>query len=114
VYFANSIDTFVEDLRRARPTIFFSVPRLWTKFYLGVCEKLPPAKMQRLLKIPLLSTYVKRKVLNGLGLGHVKVAITASAPLAEDLVTWYRALGYFFYFCFSPLLSLSVQTYSGP
>lgn len=93
VYFANSIDTFVEDLRRARPTIFFSVPRLWTKFYLGVCEKLPPAKMQRLLKVPLLSTYVKRKVLNGLGLGHVKVAITASAPLAEDLVTWYRSLG---------------------
>lgn len=93
VYFANSIDTFVEDLRRARPTIFFSVPRLWTKFYLGVCEKLPPAKMQRLLKIPLLSTFVKRKVLDGLGLGHVKVAITASAPLAEDLVTWYQSLG---------------------
>nr|MBP8190742.1 AMP-binding protein [Aquabacterium sp.] len=43
--------------------------------------------------VPLLSTYVKRKVLNGLGLGHVKVAITASAPLAEDLVTWYQSLG---------------------
>ncbi len=93
VYFANSVDTFVEDLRRARPTIFFSVPRLWTKFYLGVCEKMPPDKLKRLLKIPLLSTVVKRKILKGLGLEHVKFAITASAPLAEELVTWYRSLG---------------------
>ncbi|HET8693170.1 MAG TPA: AMP-binding protein [Aquabacterium sp.] len=93
VYFANSIDTFVEDLRRARPTIFFSVPRLWTKFYLGVCDKMPPDKLKRLLRIPLLSRYVKHKVLKGLGLEHVKFAITASAPLAEDLVVWYRSLG---------------------
>ncbi|HET6787798.1 MAG TPA: AMP-binding protein, partial [Aquabacterium sp.] len=47
----------------------------------------------RLLKIPLLSTFVKRKILKGLGLEHVKFAITASAPLAEELVTWYRSLG---------------------
>ncbi|MGE5450345.1 MAG: AMP-binding protein [Acidobacteriota bacterium] len=93
VYFANSVDTFVEDLRRARPTIFFSVPRLWTKFYLGVCEKMPPDKLKRLLRIPLVSRYVKRKILKGLGLEHVKIAITASAPLAEELVAWYRALG---------------------
>ena len=35
VYFANSLETFVDDLNRAQPTLFFSVPRLWTKFYLG-------------------------------------------------------------------------------
>lgn len=93
VYFANSVDTFVEDLRRARPTVFFSVPRLWTKFYLGVCDKMPPAKLKRWLKVPLLSSYVKRKILNELGLGYVKIAITASAPLAQELVSWYRSLG---------------------
>ena len=32
LYFANSLDTFQEDLQRARPTLFFSVPRLWMKF----------------------------------------------------------------------------------
>ncbi len=37
-----SLETFAEDLRRARPTIFFSVPRLWMKFELGrSTSKLP-------------------------------------------------------------------------
>ncbi len=35
LYFANSLDTFQEDLQRARPTLFFSVPRLWMKFYMA-------------------------------------------------------------------------------
>ena len=32
VFFAESLDTFTQDLQRARPTVFFSVPRLWVKF----------------------------------------------------------------------------------
>jgi len=31
VYFAESLETFAADLQRARPTIFFSVARLWVK-----------------------------------------------------------------------------------
>mgnify|MGYP004147200259 CR=1 FL=1 len=31
----------VEDLNRAKPTLFISVPRLWLKFQLGVFKKLP-------------------------------------------------------------------------
>src|SRR5574340_848364 len=31
VYFAESLDTFLQDLRRARPTLFISVPRLWLR-----------------------------------------------------------------------------------
>lgn len=93
VYFAWSLDSFVEDLRRARPTLFFSVPRLWTRFYQGICEKLPPQKQRRLFRIPLLSGLVKRKILTQLGLQHARVAITGSAPLAPTLVAWYRELG---------------------
>ena len=44
VYFADKLDTFQQDLKRARPTLFFSVPRLWTKFYLSINDKLPPRK----------------------------------------------------------------------
>ena len=68
VYFAESLDTFVHDLRRARPTLFFSVPRLWVKFQQGVHAKMPPAKLQRLLSIPILGGIVRKKVLTGLGL----------------------------------------------
>jgi long-chain acyl-CoA synthetase len=93
IYFAWSLDSFVEDLQRARPTVFFSVPRLWTRFYQGVCEKLPPKKQAVLLRIPLVSTLVKRKILRQLGLQHAKIAITGSAPLTPSLVSWYRSIG---------------------
>jgi len=36
VWFAESLDTFVEDLNRCQPTFFLSVPRLWTKFQAGI------------------------------------------------------------------------------
>ncbi|HUP06173.1 MAG TPA: AMP-binding protein, partial [Caldimonas sp.] len=40
VYFAESLETFTADLQRARPTIFFSVPRLWVKFQQAVNAKM--------------------------------------------------------------------------
>ncbi len=93
VFFAESVDTFVEDLKRARPTLFVSVPRLWLKFQQGVHAKLPPAKLQRMLRIPVLSGIVKRKVLENLGLGEVRLAGCGSAPLPDALRAWYGALG---------------------
>ena len=56
VYFSESAETFPADLRRARPTIFFSVPRLWIKFRLGVLAKMPAAKLDRLLRLPIVKT----------------------------------------------------------
>ncbi|HEX6591880.1 MAG TPA: AMP-binding protein [Moraxellaceae bacterium] len=93
VFFSEGLETFQQDLQRAQPTIFFSVPRLWTKFYLAVNEKLPPKKQKILFRIPLLSGVVKRKVLKQLGLDQVRLAITASAPLPPTIMQWYRDLG---------------------
>ncbi len=93
VYFAESLETFVSDLRRARPTIFFSVPRLWTKFQLGVMAKLPKKKQDVLFRIPILGKKVKRKILEQLGLEHVRIAVTGAAPLPPASVDWYRSLG---------------------
>jgi long-chain acyl-CoA synthetase len=93
VYFAESLDTFLEDLRRARPTMFISVPRLWLKFQQGVFAKMPPKKLDRLLSIPILGRVVARKVLTGLGLECVLQAGSGSAPLPADLIRWYRRLG---------------------
>ncbi len=63
VFFAESLDTFTADLQRARPTVFFSVPRLWVKFQQAVDAKMPPAKLQRLLRIPIVRGIVAKKVL---------------------------------------------------
>ena len=73
VYFAESLDTFAADLQRARPTIFFSVPRLWVKFQQGVHHKMPPAKLNRLLGIPILGGTGAQEGDEGPGPGPVQV-----------------------------------------
>jgi long-subunit acyl-CoA synthetase (AMP-forming) len=93
VFFAESLETFVEDLRRAKPTIFISVPRLWQKFQSGVFAKMPPQKLATLMKIPIVSGVVKKKILKGLGLENVRVAGSGSAPIPAALIQWYRDLG---------------------
>ena len=93
IFFAESIDTFVEDMKRARPTVFFSVPRLWLKFQQGVHSKLPEAKLQKLLKLPVIGHLVRRKVLKGLGLDKCHLAAGGAAPMPADVLHWYRQLG---------------------
>ena len=93
MFFAESLDTFLQDLNRARPTTFISVPRLWLKFQQGVFSKMPPKKLDRLLSIPIVGRIVGRKVLKGLGLDQALMAGSGSAPLPAELISWYRRLG---------------------
>jgi len=93
VYFAESLETFTADLQRARPTIFFSVPRLWVKFQQGIHTKMPPAKLARLLRIPILGGIVRRKVMKALGLDQCKFAAGGAAPMPLALLQWYSQLG---------------------
>jgi len=93
VYFAESLDTFAADLQRARPTVFFSVPRLWVKFQQGVQAKLPQPKLARLLRLPFIGGLVRRKVLKALGLDQCGFAAGGAAPMPLALLEWYEALG---------------------
>ena len=93
LFFAESLTTFVQDLNRAKPTLFVSVPRLWTKFQQGVYKKMPPKKINTLLRIPLVNILIKKKILKGLGLDQVRIAGSGSAPIPEELIQWYRRLG---------------------
>ena len=93
VYFAESLDTFVEDLKRARPTVLFGVPRIWTKFQMGVYAKMPAKRLDFLLGLPIIGKRVGRKVLSGLGLDAVRYGLSGAAPVPETLLNWYRRLG---------------------
>ena len=93
LFFAESLDTFAADLQRARPTIFFSVPRLWVKFQQGIHHKMPEAKLNRLLSIPLIGGLVRRKVQKALGLDQCRVAAGGAAPMPLALLEWYSRLG---------------------
>ncbi|HEY7210100.1 MAG TPA: AMP-binding protein [Bryobacteraceae bacterium] len=93
IFFYENTATFLRDLKRARPTLFFSVPRLYAKFQAGVFEKIRARKLENLLHIPLVGFLVRRRILRRLGLNRVRFAASGSAPIAPDLVGWFRELG---------------------
>ena len=93
VFFAESLETFTIDLNRAKPTVFFSVPRLWVKFQQGINHKMPPAKLNKLLRLPLIGGLVRKKILKALGLDQCKFAAGGAAPMPPALLTWYTKLG---------------------
>ena len=93
VYFAETLETFTADLQRARPTVFFSVPRLWVKFQQGVLARMPAAKLERLLKLPVVKGIVRRKILAALGLDQCIFAVGGAAPMPLELLRWYARLG---------------------
>ncbi|WP_210558884.1 MULTISPECIES: AMP-binding protein [unclassified Pseudomonas] len=93
VFFAESLDTFITDLQRARPTAMFGVPRIWTKFQMGVYGKIPAKRLDFLLGLPFLGKRVGHKVLAGLGLDALRVALSGAAPVPQTLLSWYQKLG---------------------
>ena len=93
IWFAESLETFTADVQRARPTIFFSVPRLWVKFQHGVHHKMPEAKLSRLLSLPIIGGIVRRKIQKALGLDQCRFAAGGAAPMPVALLAWYRRLG---------------------
>ncbi|TWD44716.1 AMP-binding protein [Pseudomonas sp. SJZ131] len=93
VFFAESLDTFLTDLQRARPTALFGVPRIWTKFQMGVYSKIPAKRLDWLLSLPFIGRRVGHKVLAGLGLDALRIALSGAAPVPQTLLLWYRKLG---------------------
>ncbi|MDE1314621.1 AMP-binding protein [Vibrio aestuarianus] len=91
--FPESLDTFIEDVKMQRPTLFISVPRLWTLFQQRIQDKLPQKKLNFLLKIPFVNSLIKKKLAEGLGLNHARVLGCGSAPVSPSLLEWYHSIG---------------------
>lgn len=93
VFFAESQDTFQKNLAAAKPTIFLAVHRIWKKFQEGILDKISQDKLDRMLKIPILSGLVKRKIKRGLGLAKATNIFTGAAPTPVSLIKWFEAIG---------------------
>ncbi|ELK8310069.1 TPA: AMP-dependent synthetase [Vibrio vulnificus] len=91
--FPESLDTFIEDVKMQRPTLFISVPRLWTLFQQRIQDKLPQKRLNLLLKIPFVSGLIKKKLADGLGLDQARVLGCGSAPVSPALLAWYHSVG---------------------
>lgn len=93
VYFSNSLETFAADLQRAKPTLFFAVPRIWSKLQQRVHQQVAPQKLDRLLAIPVVSRFIRKKLTSALGMDAIRIGISGAAPLSTTVLAWYRRLG---------------------
>jgi long-chain acyl-CoA synthetase len=92
VAFTESLATFAQNLQDISPTFFIAVPRIWTQFQKIILTKMPQHKLDILLKIPIISYLIKRKIKGALGLSR-SVNASGSAPLSPAVMEWYNKLG---------------------
>ncbi|MEZ4883501.1 MAG: AMP-binding protein [Chitinophagales bacterium] len=93
ISFSESLATFAKNLQESYPTTFFAVPRIWTKFHLSILAKMPQKKLDLLLKIPIISGIIKKKLKAGLGLSKARVCVSGAAPIPQSLKDWYAKIG---------------------
>lgn len=120
VYFAESIDKIADNLKDARPTLFFGVPRIWEKFMSAISEKLAMAKGGKaklvawarrvgtevsakkargqkptgLLRVQyeLANRLVFRKLKEAIGLDQATMLVTGAAPIAKEVLDFFASL----------------------
>jgi long-chain acyl-CoA synthetase len=122
VYFAESIDTVVADLRQVQPTIFASVPRILEKVHAGVAVRMASASRIKKLNYALWSKaaawmgrakvnnrgrhtfatriiyalgylFLYRALQDRIGLRHCRVAISGAAPISPQILEWFMGIG---------------------
>lgn len=93
ISFTESLDTFVSNLKETQPTVFFGVPRIYTKFQTGILSKMSQKKLDRLLRIPVLSSLIKKKLKKALGLSRARAIVSGAAPMLESQRSWFGQLG---------------------
>src|SRR5262245_36262006 len=119
--FAESVETIAENIREVAPTSFFAVPRIWERFYSSIAIRMkeatwmgrtfygwairiglkvaeqqlegrtPSAGLKLLHRIA--DFAVLDNIKRAIGMHRVRYAGTGAAPIAPDLIKWYRAIG---------------------
>lgn len=119
VNFGESIRTVQEDLREVAPTLFLGVPRIWEKLHSAISIKMQESgRLRQWLYQRALNAchgflekdasqrnwrerisygvyywLILRALHNFIGLRRVRVALTGAAPIAQEVVRYFRSLG---------------------
>jgi len=93
IAFVESLETFPRDLEAVQPHLFFGVPRIWARFQEKISEKLPPARLNLLLRIPVIRSVIKKSLAKKLGLSRALLKATAAAPIPKSLLEWFDGIG---------------------
>jgi long-chain acyl-CoA synthetase len=120
VFFAESLEKVPDNIKEARPTLFFGVPRIWEKFHAALAAKLGEVtgvkkrlvdwarsvcaevnnKRDRDLPVPrlleaqyqLAQKLVIAKLKAALGFDRARLLISGAAPIAPDVLEFFASL----------------------
>jgi long-chain acyl-CoA synthetase len=120
VYYAESLDKIADNLKEARPTVFFGVPRIWEKLHAALAARLgeaagvkgwlvararqvcsevharrdrgeaPPRWLE--LQHRLLDRLVTSKIKQAIGLDRARSLISGAAPIALDVLQFFASI----------------------
>jgi long-chain acyl-CoA synthetase len=120
VYYAESIERVADNLKDARPTVFFGVPRIWEKFHAALSGRIAAATgvkkllVQRCRKVclevhrrrgagqpipaalklqyRLFQRLVTNKIWKAVGFDRARHCATGAAPLAVEILEFFASL----------------------
>ena len=90
IWFLENIDKLAEQLAQVAPTRFFAVPLVYGRIQAGVLKKLPQEKLEKIMRIPIVRGFIRRKILKGLGLQNARICVSGAAPLPIPLMEWFK------------------------
>lgn len=93
VHFLEELEKLPQTLALVRPTRFYGVPLVYTRIQAGILKKLPQEKLDRLLRLPIISGLIKRKIRKGLGFDRCWLRVSGAAPLPKAVMQWFEKLG---------------------
>jgi len=93
IYFLEHLEKLPEQLAFVRPTRFFGVPLVYTRIQAGVLKKMPQEKLDKLLKVPILSGIIKKKIKRAIGLDRAWLVFSGAAAMPKPLIEWFSKIG---------------------
>lgn len=121
VWYCPDMTQVLEYVQEAKPTLFVAAPRVYERFQAGLMARLEseeglkktlamtaiktgeevvrlrqagkPVPFLTGLKYQLLDRVVLTKILEGLGMGEVFIAISTAAPIAPELLVFFQGIG---------------------
>jgi long-subunit acyl-CoA synthetase (AMP-forming) len=92
IHFLEHLEKLPAQLAQVRPTRFFGVPLVYTRIQAGILKKMPQEKLDKLLKIPVVSGLVKSKIKKTIGLDRAWMVVSGAAPMPRPLIEWFARL----------------------
>ena len=89
IFFVETLETFAKNLKDCKPTIFFGVPRIYTKFMTKILSIFPQYIINFIMGTPLLNNIFSFIIRKSLGLNKSRICITGAASIPISTLKWF-------------------------